>query len=159
MADKQITVSVPEERVAEFYTWFGHFLAAEPGQFLAAEPGRQRGWRGPRGSRRHGEPEPWSPEDAKQARWLYRKLAPPARELFDLLMEEPGEPFSGDEIARRLGLEKGAHGVAGILAWPGRYSRHLNRLLPIETAGRPDGGTDYFMETAVAGLFREARGG
>lgn len=155
MADKQITVSVPEERVPEFYTWFGAFLASEPGTPPARE---RRGWRGPRGSRRHAEPEPWSDEDLKQATWLYRKLAPPARELFDLLMEEPGEPFAGDEIARRLGLDKGAHGVAGILAWPGRYSRHLARLLPIETAGRSDGGTDYFMEPAVAQLFRKARG-
>ena len=73
-------------------------------------------------------------------------------------MEEPGEPFAGEEIARRLGLEKGAHGVAGVLAWPGRYSRHLGRLLPIETAGRPDGGTDYYMEPEVAALFRKARG-
>jgi hypothetical protein len=152
MADKQITVAVPEERVAEFYIWFGEFLAAEPGSR------QHRGRRGARGSRRHSEPEPWSDEDLKQATWLYRKLAPPARELFDLLMEESGEPFAGEEIARRLGLEKGAHGVAGILAWPGRYSRHLGRLLPIETAGRPDGGTDYYMEPQVAALFRKARG-
>ena len=31
MADKQITVAVPEERVPEFYVWFASFLAAEPG--------------------------------------------------------------------------------------------------------------------------------
>ena len=31
MADKQITVAVPEERVPEFYVWFAGFLAAEPG--------------------------------------------------------------------------------------------------------------------------------
>ena len=43
------------------------------------------------------------------------------------------------DIAKRLGLEKGAHGVAGILAWPGRYSRHLDRVLPIATDGRADG--------------------
>jgi hypothetical protein len=73
-------------------------------------------------------------------------------------MEESDERFAGEEIARRLGLEKGAHGVAGILAWPGRYSSHLDRLLPIETTGRPDGGTDYYMEDGVAALFRKARG-
>jgi hypothetical protein len=66
MADKQITVAVPEERVAEFYIWFGEFLAAEPGAR------QHRGRRGPRGSRRHREPEPWSNEDIKQATWLYR---------------------------------------------------------------------------------------
>ena len=31
MADKQVTVAVPEERVPEFYSWFAAFLAAEPG--------------------------------------------------------------------------------------------------------------------------------
>jgi Family of unknown function (DUF6416) len=154
MADKQVTVAVPEERVAEFYSWFGAFLASEPG---APPPFRGRGWRGPRGSRRHGEAQPWSAEDAKLAAWLYRKLAPPARELFDLLASAPGERFGGEEIAKRLGLEKGAHGVAGILAWPGRYARHLNRVLPIDTAGRADGGTDYYMDPEVATLFEVAR--
>ena len=28
MADKQVTVAVPEDRVPEFYSWFAAFLAA-----------------------------------------------------------------------------------------------------------------------------------
>ena len=153
MADKQVTVAVPEERVPEFYSWFAAFLAAEPGT-LPLIGGRGR--RGPRGSRHHGEAHAWSAEDAELAAWLYRKLAPPARELVDLLTGSPGERFGGEEIARRLGLEKGAHGVAGILAWPGRYCRHLDRVLPIATEGRADGGTDYFMDPDVAALFAVA---
>ena len=152
MADKQVTVAVPEERVPEFYAWFAVFLAAEPG---TSPQGRER--RGPRGPRRHGEAQAWSANDADQAAWLYAKLAPPARELFDLLAESPGERFGGEAIAKRLGLEKGSHGVAGILAWPVRYCRHLDRVLPISTAGREDGGTDYYMEPEVAGLFAAAR--
>jgi hypothetical protein len=109
MADKEVTVPVPEERVAEFYAWYG-------------------------------------------------RLAPAARELFDLVAASPGRRFSGNDVAARLGLEKGAHGVAGILAWPGRYCRHLGRALPIATEGRPDGGTDYFMEPGVAGLFARMPG-
>ncbi len=155
MADKEVTVAVPEERVAEFYTWFGAFLASEPG---TSPPSWGRGRRGPRGSRRHGEAQAWSADDADQAAWLYAKLAPPARDLFDLLAGSPGERFGGEAIAKRLGLEKGAHGVAGILAWPGRYCRHLNRVLPIATEGRADGGTDYYMEPGVGGLFAAARG-
>ena len=31
MADKQVTVAVPEERVPEFYAWFAAFLTSEPG--------------------------------------------------------------------------------------------------------------------------------
>ncbi len=47
--DKQITIDVPEDRVAEFYAFYGHFLAATPGR-------RRRGG-GPRGGphpRHHG---------------------------------------------------------------------------------------------------------
>jgi hypothetical protein len=154
MADKEVTVAVPEERVPEFYSWFAAFLAAEPG---TPPPVGGRGRHGPRGLRHHGEASAWSADDADQAAWLYRKLAPPARELFDLLLSAPGERFGGEEIAKSLGLEKGAHGVAGILAWPGRYSRHLNRLLPIATEGRADGGTDYYMDPEIAALFAAAR--
>src|SRR5450755_910936 len=154
MADKQVTVAVPEERVPEFYSWFAAFLAAEPGtEPRSAATGR----RGPRGHRHHGEAQAWPAQDADPAAWLYRKLAPQARELIDLLAGAPGARIGGEELAKRLTLEKGAHGVAGILAWPGRYSRHLDRVLPIATEGRPDGGTDYYMEPALAELFTAAR--
>ena len=154
MADKQVTVAVPEERLPEFYSWFAAFLAAEPG---TPPPPWRGGRRGPRGSRHHGEARAWSAEDADQAAWLYGKLAPPARQLFDLLADAPGTRFGGEDIAKRLGLEKGSHGVAGILAWPGRYCRHLGRVLPISTDGRADGGTDYYMASDVAALFAAAR--
>jgi hypothetical protein len=150
VADKQITVAVPEERVAEFYAWFAHFLTAEPGTAGPSGGGR-------RGHRHRSDASAWSADDADQAAWLYHKLAPPARELFDLLLDAPGERFAGETIARRLGLDKGAHGVAGILAWPGRYSRHLDRVLPIDTEGRPDGGTDYYIGPDTAAIFAAAR--
>ena len=154
MADKQVTVAVPEERVPEFYAWFATFLAAEPG---TPPPFAGRGHRGPRAFHPHGRAQAWSADDADEAAWLYRKLAPPARELFDLLSDNPGERIGGEQVARRLNLDKGAHGVAGILAWPGRYSRRLNRVLPIATEGRADGGTDYFMDPETASLFRTVR--
>jgi hypothetical protein len=154
MADKQVTVAVPEERVPEFYAWFASFLAAEPG---APPPLAGGGRRGSRGHRHRNEAQAWSAQDADQAAWLYRKLAPQARELFDLLADSPGGRIGGEEIAKRLKLEKGAHGVAGILAWPGRYSRHLDRALPIATEGRADGGTDYYMTPELAELFTAAR--
>jgi Family of unknown function (DUF6416) len=154
MADKQVTVAVPEERVPEFYAWFAAFLAAEPG---TAPPLTARGRRGPRGLHPHGNALAWSADDADQAAWLYHKLAPPARELFDMLADARGERIRGEQVAKRLNLDKGAHGVAGLLAWPGRYSRHLGRVLPIATEGRADGGTDYYMEPDVGALFRAAR--
>lgn len=170
MADKQVTVAVPEERVPEFYMWFAQFLAAEPGAGFAGPgtgAGPPRGGPFPRSGGRgrgfgapwspHGEPAAWSAQDADQAAWLYGRLAPPARELFDVLIDAPGRRFSGNEIAARLRLDKGAHGVAGILAWPGRYSRKLGRAFPIATEGREDGGTDYYLDEDVAALFAQAR--
>lgn len=154
MADKQVTVGVPADRVPEFYAWFAAFLEAEPG---SRGPGRRGGGRGGGRGRHSAEVRPWTEEDADQAAWLYRKLAPPARALFDLLIDEPGRRHAGNELAARLGLEKGAHGVAGILAWPGRYCVKLGRELPIATEGREDGGTDYFMAPDLAALFAAAR--
>ena len=43
--DKQITIEVPEDRVAEFYAFFGHFLAGSPGRRRRG-PGHHRGHRG-----------------------------------------------------------------------------------------------------------------
>ncbi len=156
MADKQVTVAVPEDRVPEFYAWFAAFLAADRGAAPSAGPfvGPSMGRRGgPMMHRRHGDPEPWTAEDGQRAQWLLHKLAPPARALFDLLASHPGERFAGNDVAARLNLDKGAHGVAGILAWPGRYSRKVERELPIRTEGRADGGTDYYMDPDVAALF------
>jgi hypothetical protein len=156
MADKQVTVTVPEERVPEFYIWFASFLTSEPG---APPASAGAGRRGSRDHHRHRDAAAWSAQDADQAAWLYHQLAPQAKELFDLLAGAPGARFGGEDIAKRLTLEKGAHGVAGILAWPGRYSRHLDRVLPIATEGRADGGTDYYMDPEVADLFTAARAG
>ncbi len=44
--DKQITIDVPEDRVAEFYAFYGHFLAGSLG--------RRRGGPHPRGHHRCG---------------------------------------------------------------------------------------------------------
>ena len=156
MADKQVTVGVPEDRVPEFYAWFAAFLAADPGSGPPRVHGPGRGHRG--GPRWH-QAAAWSAADADQAAWLYHRLAPPARALFDLLIDAPGERFAGNDVAARLGLEKGAHGVAGILAWPGRYTRKVGREFPIATEGREDGGTNYFMEPDIAELFAAARDG
>ncbi len=161
MADKAVTVAVPEDRVPEFYLWFAHFLASPagtapgpgPGPGGPREPrGRSFGRRGP-----GGDGAPWTAADAETAAWLRGRLAGPAGELFELLAREPGRRWSGNALAEELGLQKGAHGVAGILAWPGRYCRKLGKELPIATARREDGGTDYWMDAATAALFR--RGG
>ena len=55
--DKQITIAVPEDRVPEFYAFYGRFLAAE-------RYGR-RGHRGPRG---HGRCHPHEEERSEESR-------------------------------------------------------------------------------------------
>ncbi len=156
MADKPVTVDVPQDRVPEFYLWFAAFLASPAGS------GPPRG--GPVGRGRFGhhmrsDRRPWGDDDLEDARWLYGRLSTPARDLFDLLIATPGERHSGNELAARLSIEKGAHGLAGILAWPGRWCRKLGRDFPIATTAREDGGTDYAMEPALAALFARARTG
>jgi Family of unknown function (DUF6416) len=154
MADKTITVDVPEERVAEFYAWFAQFLATDTGSW---PPRRGRGGFGPSHGPPAGDRAPWAAADADKAAWLYGRLSEPARELFDVLIDAPGERLGGNELAARLKLEKGAHGLAGILAWPGRWCRKLGREFPITTDAREDGGTDYWMAPDTAAVFAAAR--
>ena len=156
MADKAVTVDVPEDRVPEFYLWFAAFLAAPAG---SGPPRGGPGGRGRFGHHMARDRRPWTADDADDARWLYGRLSTPARELFDTLIAAPGERHSGNELAARLHIEKGAHGLAGILAWPGRWCRKLGRDFPILTTAREDGGTDYAMEPAIAELFAGARAG
>lgn len=47
--DKQITIDVPEDRVAEFYAFYGHFLAGFPGRRRRGGPGRGGPGQGHRG--------------------------------------------------------------------------------------------------------------
>ncbi|MCW3041584.1 MAG: hypothetical protein JWM31_3489, partial [Solirubrobacterales bacterium] len=73
MADKQVTVAVPEDRVPEFYAWFAAFLAADRAKGAPGGPGfgpRGPGLGGGRGGpfgHRHGEAQPWTAADAEQA--------------------------------------------------------------------------------------------
>ena len=149
MADKEVTVPVPEERVAESTP------GSPPSSPPSPDAGRGEGLRPSRPAGRASAPfgRTVVGRGRRAGGVAPGPPAPAAQELFDLLAAAPGRRFSGNEVAARLGLEKGDHGVAGILAWPGRYCRHLDRALPIATEGRPDSRTDYFMEPEVAALF------
>ena len=52
MKDKQITIDVPEDRVAEFYAFYGQFLAGFPGRRRRGGPHRT-GFAGTGGHRPH----------------------------------------------------------------------------------------------------------
>ncbi|HEY6397142.1 MAG TPA: hypothetical protein VIX82_06785 [Solirubrobacteraceae bacterium] len=56
---QQVTVDVPEDRVAEFHAFFGRFLAGAAGRRGRGRSGRRhRGYHGHGCAERHGHAEP-----------------------------------------------------------------------------------------------------
>jgi hypothetical protein len=53
--DKQITIDVPEDRVAEFYAFYGQFLAGFPGRRGHGRGHRCGGGHGRRRPERHAD--------------------------------------------------------------------------------------------------------
>lgn len=147
-----ITVPVPDARVADFFQFFGQWLAGTlpAGSSEPAAAGSEAS---------AGKLLPWGMSDLDEAEWLWRKLSKNARKLFALLMAEPGQLFTGSEIAAALGIPNGANGVAGVLAWPGRYCWQLGRHLPSSwrPGEEPHSPSVYWMAPDVAELFRAAR--
>lgn len=152
MAD--ITVPVPDDRVPDFYRFFALWLegsltlpdaTSQPLPAASAEQGDRRSWTG-------------SDEDRADAENLWSKLAGPAKDFYNMLIDEPGTKFTATQIAQELSIPKGANGVAGVLAWPGRYCRKMNRLLPQHwTSGKDGASSVYWMDAEVAGLFAAVR--
>lgn len=64
---KQVTVEVPEERLAEFHVFYGRFLAGWPGR--RGGPGRRGRYGRPHG--RHGHPGHHGPHGGGCARRRY----------------------------------------------------------------------------------------
>lgn len=153
-----ITVPVPDERVAEFYQFFGLWLAGALSLSQIATDGSQDI------SGAIASPAkpvvPWgdSPEDAADAEFLWRKFSTNARNFFGYLMDNAPEKYTGEHIAQAVGIPNGAHGVAGVLAWPGRFCAPIGRWLP--SSWKEDAETEesyYWMEEDVADLFKSAR--
>ncbi len=155
MAD--ITVPVPDERTAEFYEFFGVWLGGKlspgqgstgtyqiPPQTLASVKASQWG---------DGE------QDFLDAEALWRKYSPRARKMFGLLIDNPDREYTGEQIAEACDIPNGAHGVAGVLAWPGRHGALIGRELP--SSWRADLDTlqsFYSMPAKRAEMFKAVRG-
>lgn len=93
-------------------------------------------------------------DDLESAIYTYGLLSERARGLFDLLMDNPGKRFNGDELADILNIPNGRFGTAGTLAWPGRHAQAAGRKLPV-TWDRDS--HEYWMKPEVASIFQEAR--
>lgn len=151
-----ITVPVPDDRTAEFYQFFGLWLA---GSLNPSEV-----------SQGHLEPlsaaaesvdiKPWtgSEDDLEDAEWLWEKFSRQARGMFSLLADDPGAEYPADQIAETVGIRYGRRGVAGTLAWPGRYGLEVGRGVPVKWREDVDAGKAYYwMTPEVASTFRAAR--
>jgi hypothetical protein len=147
-----ITVPVPEDRVPEFYQFFGAWLAGAP-SITASSLGQQVG-------NPHVEVAPWgqTDEDLALAQVVWEKLSERAKGMFELLMQSPGDKISGEEIAESLDIPNGKYGVAGVLAWPGRHSYAVGRHLPVRYEDGPVGGSaNYWIDKGTADLFSKAK--
>jgi Family of unknown function (DUF6416) len=143
-----VTVKVPEDRVGEFYEMVGRWLTGEE---LAV---------GALGSPVTGLKD-WtdSPEDLTLARVVWEKLSPRAKAIFSLLMDNPGEKVSAEDLASACDIPHGIYGVAGAMSWPGRHCAAVNRHLPVKwQEGSDDSGGLYWFEPETADLFSKARG-
>lgn len=147
MAMIDMTVKVPEDRVADFYQMYGAWLSDD----TAVETP----------SRNASAPDPvresWSEVDSDLAAEVWGKLTATAKGLFSILIDHPESRYSGDDLAAMLGISNGKHGVAGLLGWPGRYCHAVNREW-LWSFDYPDGElVEYWMTPANAALFRQAR--
>ncbi len=147
-----LTVAVPTQRLADFH--FNHARWLEQHE-LGAEDEALPG--GP-GAPADDVMTEWGaePGDEAPAKLLWKKLSPTAQAILEILMAEPGKEYSGDQLAERLGVKNGKYGVAGALAWPGRYSYAMQRKHPVRYREASDGQARYRLEPAAAELFRAA---
>lgn len=149
MAD--ITVPVPDDRIAEFYSFFGTWLAGSlnPSSGEAAD-----GSGVPQASHEWGSTD----DDLADAVALWKKFSPRARAMFSLLIDNPGTEYTGEQIAEACGIPNGAHGVAGVLAWPGRHGAAIGRGLPSNWRQDPETFESFYaMSPERAALFGAAR--
>lgn len=149
-----ITVPVPDDRIAEFYSFFGLWLAGSlslpvPTSGISLEtpeaPQPFRAW----GS---------TDADVADAVALWTKFSARARAMFSLLIDNAGQEYTGEQIAEACGIPNGAHGVAGVLAWPGRHGAAIGRGLPSEWREDPETYESFYsMSPERAALFATAR--
>lgn len=147
---QEVSVLVPTERVAQFYEMVGRWLAG-PADKEAVVAGE----RPPVAA---GKRPLWTSGDLDLAKEVWGHMNEWGRELFTVLMDNPEQRFSGQQLAEDLHLTYGKYGLAGVMAWPGRYCKAVGRRFALQWEAGPVGKSgNYWMTSEVAALFREAR--
>jgi hypothetical protein len=154
-----VTVKVPEDRIAEFYAMHAAWLSSTEAQSSAlSDIFESRRVTIASGAEDVDDRLPWTDTDALLAAKLWEKFSNAARALFSTLIDEPNRRFTGEELAEMLSIPNGHSGVAGVLAWPGKWCKQTNRKLLWEW-GYPVPGEPvvYWMTPELAALFRDVR--
>ena len=139
----EVTFEVPERLLGQFYTAVGVVLK----------------------NAQLGDREPdvldWDlmAGDDQLAEMVWRKFSPRAQAAFSVLMDTPGDAIPADELAAKIGLANGRHGLAGVVAWPSRQCAEVHRvpLFRYEAAEKPGEPGAYWMDPRTAKLFLAAR--
>lgn len=152
-----ITVPVPDDRIAQFYQFFGLWLAGSLDVSSGeTEPRLAAGSRGSLAKESSDQRKrKWTgaPDEAADAEELLSKLTNPAREMFNLLGgDEPGRKYTGQEIADATSISS-VNAVAATLTWPATYCKRMGRDLPIQWNPHDEAGSVYWMNPEVAALF------
>ncbi|HTX82305.1 MAG TPA: DUF6416 domain-containing protein [Streptosporangiaceae bacterium] len=141
----QVTFEIPDHLLGQFYHAVGRVLqdAQDDGAAEQTEPDMSE----------------WSVANVEQAARVWRKFSPRAQAVFSLLMDNPGIAVPADEIAAKIGLANGRHGLAGVVAWPSRQCAELGLLPPFrfESPAAPNETGTYWMDPETAQLFRAVR--
>jgi hypothetical protein len=143
----QVTFEIPERLLGQFYMAVGRVLKRAHDYTVEQET----------------EPQPreWGifAGDDQHALQAWRKFSPRAQAVFSLLMDNPGIAMPADEIAAKIGLTNGRHGLAGVVAWPSRQCAELGYLPPFrfDNSAGPNEAGSYWMDPYTAELFRAAR--
>lgn len=144
-----VNVKVPEERIADFYAMYGSWLGrAGPTDGGGDDPvsiAKAKDWSD-------------TAEDEAFARVVWGKFSDRAKSMFGTLMDSPEQKFSGEDLAELHDIPHGKYGTAGVLAWPGRHSAAVDRLLPCKYEdGQVGASALYWMTSEAAAVFRKVR--
>ncbi len=144
----ELSFEVPDRLVGNVYIAIGAVLKREQSTTAEEEP-KLHDW---------GETEAFA-DEAELADMAWRKFSPRAQAVFALLMESPGVAMQADEIAVKIGLANGRHGLAGVVAWPSRQCAEMGRTPPFRYESPPAPGEtgSYWMDPETAQLFIAAR--
>jgi hypothetical protein len=141
----QVTFEIPEHLLGQFYLAVGRALqnGQDEGAAEQAEPAMSE----------------WSVLDVDDAAVVWRKFSPRAQAVFSVLMDSPGIALPADELAAKIGLTNGRHGLAGVVAWPSRQCAELGFVPPFrfDNSAAPNEAGTYWMDPETADLFRAVR--